>query len=548
MDTTDKILNFTRRIPLIGPRLLKQFKSLIFFLWRMPLLSKYVNRYVTNFEATRTTPRPRPFSLWSPAVGTTIDYTSWPSLTNRHFSARHLPPATEAYTRSLPFDSAYSPSMPTHTQNIGDITALFTRNGDMKTDRSSLLFMFFAQWFTDSILRVDSKDRRKNTSNHEIDLCQIYGLTEETCQLLRTKANGKLKCQTINGETYLDYLCEPNTAGGWQVKPEYNALPYSQKVDDILKNVAPARKEKLYATGLERGNSSIGYVAISTLFMREHNRICDGLIHHLHTTNATWLDEQIFQTARMINIILLLKLVVQEYINHISLNSRFVLDVNFAEKKPWYRTNWIAIEFDLLYRWHGLVPSSMLLNKQTRTATDFRFNNALLEEVGLAEVINSASTQAAGRIGLFNTPDFLMGAEYLSLKMSRDFRLRSYNDYREQFGLDRLRHFSELTPDTALCEILQKHYKDIDSLEFLIGLLGEAPGEGELFGELMKRMVGYDAFTQIYTNPLLSKNVFNEKTLTAYGMQLIESTHSLQDLANRNITHGQKIKASLAFC
>ena len=35
--------------------------------------------------------------------------------------------------------------------------------------------MFFAQWFTDSFLRTSLTDYRKNESNHEIDLCQIYG-------------------------------------------------------------------------------------------------------------------------------------------------------------------------------------------------------------------------------------------------------------------------------------------------------------------------------------------------------------------------------------
>ena len=35
------------------------------------------------------------------------------------------------------------------------------------------LFMLFAQWFTDSFLRTERSDWRKNTSTQEIDFCQI---------------------------------------------------------------------------------------------------------------------------------------------------------------------------------------------------------------------------------------------------------------------------------------------------------------------------------------------------------------------------------------
>ena len=30
-----------------------------------------------------------------------------------------------------------------------------------------------------------------------------------------------------------------------------------------------------------------------------------------------------------------------------------------AARKPWNRSNWIAVEFNLLYRWHSLVPDTV---------------------------------------------------------------------------------------------------------------------------------------------------------------------------------------------
>lgn len=202
----------------------------------------------------------------------------------------------------------------------------------------------------------------------------------------------------------------------------------------------------------------------------------------------------------MINICLLLKLTVEECINHIAGQPIFRLDLGLAERQNWYRTNWIALEFDLLYRW----------------------NNSLLEELGLTSVVNAASQQAAGRISLFNNPVFLMESEFRTIQMGRDFRLRSFNDYREAFGYRRLLSYQQL-------------YGPIDNLELVVGL----------FADLMRTMVAYDAFTQIYTNPLLSQAIHRSEHLTAYGLQLLNDTTSITDLVQRNVSPGETVLASL---
>jgi prostaglandin-endoperoxide synthase 2 len=148
------------------------------------------------------------------------DYASWPSLTDRRFSSRHLAPADETFIRQLPADAPYDPA----TGSIGAVTSLFARPRDangqsvMATDRSSVLFMFFAQWFTDSVLRIDPSDRRRNTSNHDVDLCQIYGLQEHETRSLRSGEGGHLRSQVINGQTFPDYLGERGPDGIWHVK------------------------------------------------------------------------------------------------------------------------------------------------------------------------------------------------------------------------------------------------------------------------------------------------------------------------------------------
>jgi prostaglandin-endoperoxide synthase 2 len=56
-----------------------------------------------------------------------------------------------------------------------------------------------------------------------------------------------------------------------------------------------------------------------------------------------------------------------------------------------------------------------------------------------------------------------------------------------------------------------------------------------MMGELLTAMVGYDAFTQALTNPLLGPQVFNEATFTRAGMRIIRRTRSLQQILARNI-------------
>lgn len=549
-----------------GSKSMKRPRKIFKHFIQVPFIGRLVNWLLTHYFTTSTTARPRPYSLWSATIknpgaypeplpdplaspppastyGPVSDYTSWNSLTNKKFSARHLPPSQQDAT--APLDA---------------LLELFKRppGNNPDPDRSSLLFAFFAQWFTDSFMRVDPNDRRKNTSTHDIDLCQIYGLDEETCNILRKHSGGKLLSQHILNNTtneyeeFPEYLCEL-VNGNLAVKNKFSQLPYAARINQILGNLAGDhwRKEKLYATGLERGNSSIGYAGISTLFLREHNRICDllvaeyGNVNHPEYNqwnpigNPDYFDERAFQTARMINTVLLLKLVVEEYINHVAGHKAFKLDYGFAEELNWYRTNWITIEFDLLYRWHSLAVEEILIDGVPKQPNDYRFNNGLLESVGLKKIIESVSSQRAGRIGLKNTPHFLWRAEAYALKMAREFKLQTYNEYREKFGLRKLASIAELVgkrpeDQSLIAELDQLYDGDINKVEYLVGIFAEQRESPALFGELMYNMVSYDAFTHIYTNPLLSKHIYGEKTFTPVGMKIINETKSLKQFVSRN--------------
>jgi prostaglandin-endoperoxide synthase 2 len=52
--------------------------------------------------------------------------------------------------------------------------------------------------------------------------------------------------------------------------------------------------------------------------------------------------------------------------------------------------------------------------------------------------------------------------------------------------------------------------------------------------DLLTAMVGYDAFTQALTNPLLAPQVFTEDTFTRTGLRIIKKTRTLQEILTSN--------------
>jgi prostaglandin-endoperoxide synthase 2 len=521
-------------MPLIPPALNRPVAIATDLLRHVPFGPRLVTSAFVSLLANSTQPRPRPFTLAG-------DYTSWISLTDRSFTGRHLPVAPEG--QQLPSEA--------------QVLELFRRPEGKETPSvdTSVLFLLFAQWFTDSFLRTDHTDWRKNTSTQEIDFCQIYGLSEQKTRLLRSMAGGRLKSQLIDGQEYPPFLLERTPGGGYAIKPEFKGLHDEDWVLDVLlAGVSDRQLDLFFAVGLEHGNSTVGSTALDVLFLREHNRIA-GLLANEYDRGRerpVWdrrmstadLDERLFQTTRLIMIVLLLKLVVEEYIRHIAPHDPPLTVVpGMAANKPWNRSSWIAVEFNLLYRWHMLVPDQVTTDDGPADSRTFlRDNNELVIERGLEWLMAQCSRSRAARIGLFNTPDFLTerrtperpAVEERSIALMRQARLQSYNAYRRRFGLPPKRDFADLTRDVAVQRRLAELYGDVDHLEWYVGIFAEDHPEDQMMGELLTAMVGYDAFTQALTNPVLAPQVFTEATFTRTGLKVIRTTRSLQQILARN--------------
>ncbi len=152
---TPRILALVDRVlpvvsPVVGP--------IVPLVGKIPWLPTLISSAAIHAYSSTAAPRPRPFSMASA-------YTSWRSL------RPHLlrPPP-----RRRPAVNAGGSA-----ERGGGDRAVPARR-EIKSTDTSVLFAFVAQWFTDSFLRTSREAFGKNTSNHEIDLCQIYGVGEDS--------------------------------------------------------------------------------------------------------------------------------------------------------------------------------------------------------------------------------------------------------------------------------------------------------------------------------------------------------------------------------
>jgi prostaglandin-endoperoxide synthase 2 len=475
-----------------------------------------------NAACGTTRNRPHP---WSTVQD---DYISWDGLTDRTYLARHLP-------------AADTPIQP----DVHQVSALFARPAGKQrlSTKSTCLLPAFAQYLTDGFIRTIPYNLRKTTTNHDIDLCQLYGRTRKQTLALRLKAEdpgrrGRLKSELDEkGEEYPLRLY-PN--GARTADPQFEDLdtplfmprqPERTPTEDW-----PPPHVKLgtiFAVGGDRVNSTPFTAMMNTLFLREHNRLAGVL----ERENPGWDDERVFQIARNINIAQFIKIVVEQYINHITpLPFSLTFDPEVVWTANWNRPNWITVEFSLLYRWHSLMPDAIRWPTGDVPLGQFGLDNTPLLGVGLEAAFAAAAAQPAGELGALNTAEPLMQVEWLAVDQARKNRLDTYNNYRRAFGLDPAERFEDITGSPAVQGMLERLYQHPENVEFYPGLFCEDRVTDAVLPQLLMTMVAVDAFSQALTNPLFSEHVWKEDTtFTKYGRDLVRETHKLGDILARNV-------------
>uniref|UniRef100_A0A8C4N284 Prostaglandin G/H synthase 1 n=1 Tax=Equus asinus TaxID=9793 RepID=A0A8C4N284_EQUAS len=356
---------------------------------------------------------------------------------------------------------------------------------------TNLMFAFFAQHFTHQFFKTSGKMGPGFTKalGHGVDLGHIYGDNLERQYHLRLFKDGKLKYQMLNGEMY------PPTVEQAPVLMHYpRGIPPQSQM----------------AVGQEVFGLLPGLMLYATLWLREHNRVCDLL----KTEHPTWDDEQLFQTARLILIGETIKIVIEEYVQQLSgyfLQLKFDPELLFGVHFQ-YR-NRIAMEFNHLYHWHPLMPDSFRVGSQEYSYKQFLFNTSMLVDYGVEALVDAFSRQIAGRIGGGRNLDHhVLHVAVDVIKESRELRLQPFNEYRKRFGMKPYASFQELTGEKEMAAELEELYGDIDALEFYPGLLLEKCHPNSIFGESMIEIGAPFSLKGLLGNPICSPEYWKPST------------------------------------
>ncbi|KAF7982555.1 hypothetical protein HWV62_27534 [Athelia sp. TMB] len=270
-------------------------------------------------------------------------------------------------------------------------------------------------------------------------------------------------------------------------------------------------------------------------------------------------EEDIFQTARLVNIGWFGSVVFSDYFSSIlgllrqgsswSLNPFGEIrneDHTLFERG---RGNVCSVEFNCLYRWHATtsaqdekwvegVFTNLFEGKPADdiTVKDFyvvakkikesepdiqhwtfggmsRQENGFFKDEDLANTLHNATEHAAGSFGARHTPHIMRLHEIMGIEANRKWGVCNLNDFRKFLGLKPYATFLEWNSNPEIADAAEKLYGDIQNLELYVGLQAEETkpvmeGAGLCPGYTVSRAILSDAialtrgdrfFTQDYT-------------------------------------------------
>ncbi|XP_049907926.1 prostaglandin G/H synthase 1 [Epinephelus moara] len=444
-----------------------------------------------------------------PTYNTKYGYLSWESYYNASYYTRLLPPVPKDCP--LPMGAKGKPELP-------DPKVLAERFFRRKTFRpdpqgTNVMFAFMAQHFTHQFFKTNQKVQGGFTKalGHGVDAGNIYGDNLMRQLQLRLHEDGKLKYQLVNGEVY---------------PPSVSEVP----VDMVYPESFPP--EKRLVMGQELYGLLPGLTMYATVWLREHNRVCDIL----KAEHPTWDDEQLFQTARLIIIGEIINIIIEEYVQHLS---GYYLDLKFDPtllfNSRFQYSNRIALEFVHLYHWHPLMPDSFLIDGEEIPYSQFVHNTSLLLHYGVEKLVDAFSRQPAGQIGGGrNSNEIVLRVAEMVIRESRATRVRPFNEYRKRFNLKPYTSFYEFTDDVEIARDLEELYGDIDALEFYPGVMLEKTRPNRLFGESMVEMGAPFSLKGLLGNPICSPEYWKPSTFGGETGFNIVKTSTLKKLVCLN--------------
>ncbi|GAA3511662.1 hypothetical protein GCM10022393_26730 [Aquimarina addita] len=333
---------------------------------------------------------------------------------------------------------------------------------------------------------VNSKREQINNNTAFLDASVVYGSDTERATWLRSFTDGKLKTSEGN---YLPY----NTYTG-EITGDID--PDAPEMDDIDGTT------KTFVAGDHRASENTILTAIQTVFLREHNRICDQLIEEGFSD-----DEMIYQLARKKVGGIIQAITYQEFLPGLGIDLKryrgYKNDVRpdimntFATAS--YRFGHTQVSDDVVVvdnECEELGPGEFEL-------VEAFFNPELFVAYGPEAFLKGATVHRLYKTDtkindvlrnfLFgNVEDeirFGIDLGSLNIQRGRDHGLPDYNTARKYYTGRKAERFSDISSNDTVATNLETLYNDINHIDLWVGILSEDQLENSSVGKTMHNML-----------------------------------------------------------
>jgi hypothetical protein len=367
-----------------------------------------------------------------------------------------------------------------------------------------------------------------NEVSSYIDGSAVYGSDAERAEWLRDhKGDGKLKVSRGN-------LLPWNTTSG----------EFSDDLLDSAPEMADDTRSltKLYVAGDVRANENPLLIGMHTLFVREHNRLCD----ELRINHPNWTGDQIYQRARKY---------VGAYIQNVTysewLPAMGVVLPEYSTYRAYMDATISNVFSAAAFRiGHTLINSNVI--RMDNEGSEIEQGNILLKDAffnpfaieiagGIEPYFKGMGTQAMQELDckvIDDLRNFLFGVPgaggldlaSINIFRGRDRGVSDYNTLRSDFGLPNVSDFSDFVGSEEDAELLEHMYSNVDNIDAWVGMLAERHMSGAIFGELVIRIFE-DQFQRLRDGDRFYFE--NDPVFTPSDINQIKAT-KLHDILMRN--------------
>jgi len=372
---------------------------------------------------------------------------------------------------------------------------------------------------------------------HWWDGSQIYGRDPRFAEALRTGEHGKLR---------LD---------------ELGLIPEDIEAHVDLTGVA--------------GNFWVGLALLHSLFMREHNAVCD----RLHLAHPELSDDELYDKARLVVAALMAKIHTTDWTPAIIAHPTTVKAL---------RTNWWGLEgehldkrlgrltsnevlrgipgsptalhgvpyalteeFVCVYRMHPLIPDEYgfrsladdkPLQERTLPEVSVQHVRERFSEMSMPDLLYSFGTSHPGAITLHNFPRFLQDfhradGSRVDLASIDVIRVRErgvprYNEFRRLLHLKAFKTFEAMADTPEHAEALRRVYSDPEEVDTMVGMYAERKPKGFGFSDTAFRIFILMASRRLEADRFFTRD-YRPEVYTQEGIDWVEN-NSMRTLLLRH--------------